>query len=113
MSGGGGIYRGDKGNFLFAFSTGYGLGSNKRAELHAVYDGLILCLDNGLDKIEVESDSKVVIDLLFGKSPTPWQWRPLVSKIVKLKQRRSFSFRLIQREGNGPADGMAREGRES
>ncbi|XP_058071137.1 uncharacterized protein LOC131220191 [Magnolia sinica] len=110
LSGGGGICRGDNGYFIFAFSSGYGTGTNNRVEMRAIFNGLTLCLEKGLDRIEIESDSKLVIDLLSGKPHTPWLWRYWISRINKLRQGGTSSLRLIHREGNGPVDCMAREG---
>ncbi|XP_058108950.1 uncharacterized protein LOC131252011 [Magnolia sinica] len=109
LSGGGGACRNENGNLIFAFSIGYGAGSNNQAELRAIHDDIAMCLEKRLSKIEVESDSKVMVDLLLGKSNIAWSWRPWVSRILNLVSR-GTSFKLIKREGNGPANGLACDG---
>ncbi|XP_058089076.1 subtilisin-like protease SBT3 [Magnolia sinica] len=72
---GGGVYRGDKGELHFTFSTGYGIASNTRAELRAIHDGLVHCLQHGLKNIIVESDSLLVVHFLSGIVQPRWKWR--------------------------------------
>ncbi|XP_058082449.1 uncharacterized protein LOC131230561 [Magnolia sinica] len=109
LSGGGGIYRRDDGRFVLAFSSAYGVGSNNQAEIRAIYDGIILCLDRGFSKIIVETDLKVAARLLSGTLATSWNWKPWVARIKSLVHAAELVFSVIPREGNGPADGMARE----
>ncbi|XP_058081863.1 uncharacterized protein LOC131229843 [Magnolia sinica] len=108
MSGGGGIVRGKKGEFLFAFGAGYGSRSNNKAELRAVHDKLLLGLNRGFSNIVIESDSKLVVDSLLGRSTLHWQRRPWASRISDLMRRGRVTIQLIHREGNGPVDGLAR-----
>ncbi|MGV7927238.1 ribonuclease H family protein, partial [Mycobacterium kansasii] len=61
-----------KGEFKFAFSKGYSLGSSFLAEVKAVVNGLIICIDKGFNLIEVESDSLVVVDMLTRPGDAPW-----------------------------------------
>ncbi|XP_058076430.1 uncharacterized protein LOC131225018 [Magnolia sinica] len=61
LSGGGGVCRNDKGDFLFGFAFGYGVMSNIGAEIRAAHDGLLLCIEKGFSKVVVESDSELVI----------------------------------------------------
>ncbi|XP_058071178.1 uncharacterized protein LOC131220236 [Magnolia sinica] len=72
MSGRGGVCRGDNGSFHFAFSLGYGVGSNSMAELWAVYHGLCLCVDSGFFHVEIKSNSKLVVSILNGSSQPSW-----------------------------------------
>ncbi|XP_058099912.1 uncharacterized protein LOC131244295 [Magnolia sinica] len=62
--GGGGICRGDRGKFIFAFSSGYRLASNVYAELRAIHDSLSFCSRLGLSRIQVELDSSLAVDFL-------------------------------------------------
>ncbi|XP_058084048.1 uncharacterized protein LOC131231762 [Magnolia sinica] len=110
--GGRGLARDDNGKFLFAFASGYGWGSNNRVELRAAYDGLLLSLNKGFRQIQLESDSKLVIDLLSGRSSPSWQGRPWVARIKNLMNRGNLSLSFIHREGNSPANGLAHWGGE-
>ncbi|XP_058086486.1 uncharacterized protein LOC131233718 [Magnolia sinica] len=109
-SGGGGICRDPAGSFLFAFSHAYGTGTNNRAELRALYDVMVLSANFGYDQILLESDLKCVADIFNGRSSPTWRWRYWWTRISSLKSRCTFSFSLIPREGNGPADGLAKAG---
>lgn len=64
-SGEGAVIRDDKGHMVAAFSKTYGEGTNTKAEVLGVLDGLKLCNRLGLEKVEVESDSKVGVEWLW------------------------------------------------
>ncbi|XP_058106811.1 uncharacterized protein LOC131250539 [Magnolia sinica] len=109
-SGGGGVCRNASGSFVFGFSAAYGVGSNNLAELRAIHDGMVFCLEKGLIRVIVESDSEVVIAALSSPSKTPWRWQPWLARIFCLCRLGHFSFSHTLREGNGPADALARVG---
>ncbi|XP_058080751.1 uncharacterized protein LOC131228933 [Magnolia sinica] len=73
-SGGGGLCRNDRGDFISGFLAGYGPGSNVYAKLRAIHDGLTHCVTLGLQNIIVESDSKLVVDFLNGLAKPSWKW---------------------------------------
>ena len=74
-SGGGGIIRNHNGDLLKAYSNYYGFCSNMVAEFRALKDGIYLALEMGIDlsKLIVESDSKVLVDMLHRASCDQWQ----------------------------------------
>ncbi|XP_058111714.1 uncharacterized protein LOC131255033 [Magnolia sinica] len=109
-SGGGSICRDDRGGFLFAFASAYGVGSNVNAELKAIYDGMEKCLASGLLRVVVESDSQLVVNFLSGSLSPGWKWGYWIARINRLKCRGQFLFRHIFREGKGAVDAMARLG---
>ncbi|XP_058111572.1 uncharacterized protein LOC131254888 [Magnolia sinica] len=84
LSGGAGVCRGERGNFIFAFVAGYDHGSNVHVELRAFHDGLLLCLSTGLRKIIVESDSRLIINFIFEKASLGWKWRAWLCRINAL-----------------------------
>lgn len=55
----------DKGHMVAAFSKTCGEGTNTKAEVLGIFDGLKLCNRLGLEKVEVESDSKVGAEWLW------------------------------------------------
>ncbi|XP_040987723.1 uncharacterized protein LOC121235443 [Juglans microcarpa x Juglans regia] len=59
---GGGILRDMDGNFKVAFSAHFGLGTNNKAELRAILEGIRLCKSLYFSKIIIESDSKLIVD---------------------------------------------------
>ncbi|XP_058068464.1 uncharacterized protein LOC131217545 [Magnolia sinica] len=111
--GGGGLCRNLEGNILFVFAMGFGEGSSNRAELRAVWFGPSLCLAQGLSRIEVESDSKVVTNLIGSHSQHNWSRRHWLKRIEDHMTRGSFSLRRIPREENIPADSLAHLGSAS
>ncbi|XP_058111324.1 uncharacterized protein LOC131254352 [Magnolia sinica] len=102
-----GICRSDKGEFLFAFLEGYGVGSNVNAELRAFHDGLSLCLRRGLSRVIVESDSLPVVSVLKGDSIPGWKWGYWNSRIERLKICGQCEFVHIFKEGNALANASA------
>ncbi|XP_058082424.1 uncharacterized protein LOC131230531 [Magnolia sinica] len=110
LSGGGGICRGDKGNFIFAFTTGYGHGSNVHVELRAFHDGIYCCLSKGLKKVIIESDSLLLINLISGEASPGWKWEAWISRIKTLMALAEVKIAHIFREGNAPTDSLAQMG---
>ncbi|XP_022843169.1 uncharacterized protein LOC111366695 [Olea europaea var. sylvestris] len=55
--GGGGVIRANKGEFIYAFHTFYGHGTNTWMELKAVLDAIHICDELNFPKIIIESDS--------------------------------------------------------
>ncbi|XP_058111280.1 uncharacterized protein LOC131254305 [Magnolia sinica] len=112
-SGGGGVCRNHNGDFVFAFSVHYDIGSNTKAELRAVYNGLLLCSEFGFSQIEVKSVSLSMVALLNGLMDLGWHWGYWLQRIERLRAVGSVTFIHILREGNIPAYGMARSGSSS
>ncbi|XP_058071098.1 uncharacterized protein LOC131220145 [Magnolia sinica] len=110
---GGGICRSENGNVIFAFAVGYGVGFNNLAEFRVVWDGLVLCFAKGLSRIVVELDSKLVVDILNHSSNPSWIWRNWSSRIDTMGNYRWLSFQHVLREGNIPADSLAKLGSAS
>ncbi|XP_010265050.1 PREDICTED: uncharacterized protein LOC104602891 [Nelumbo nucifera] len=64
--GGGGIIRDGRNSFIYSFSNTYGTETNLVAKAMALLDSLHLVVALDLNKIMVESDSKILIDILNG-----------------------------------------------
>lgn len=62
----GGIMRDSSGSFVFAFSHRLEACTSIEAKLWGIYHGLSIAWSRGHKRIELESDSSVAIDLLFG-----------------------------------------------
>jgi len=63
-AGGGGILRDALGNWVQAFSRNIGTTTSFMAEIWALRDGLLMCLNLGINALEVELDARVVADLM-------------------------------------------------
>ncbi|MGV7989093.1 ribonuclease H family protein, partial [Mycobacterium kansasii] len=58
----------------------------------------------------VESDSKLVVDWLNNISKVGWKMHHWVARILSLNLKGSFRFAHTFRQGNMPADALARLG---
>lgn len=67
--GGGCLLRSDTGALIWAWAN---LCTNMKAEALALLRGLKLCLGNGFSKVEVESDSMVLVHANNNKMHPPW-----------------------------------------
>lgn len=63
-SGGGGLIRDDRGNWVVGFSRKIGKVNSFLAEIWALRDGLILCNQLNLNAVMVELDAKALVDAL-------------------------------------------------
>ncbi|KAL6005298.1 Serine/threonine-protein kinase-like protein cr4 [Asimina triloba] len=63
--GGGGILRDASDNFIGAFSNHYGVGSNNRAELKALFDGIRLCKSSGSSTWVLKMNCKPLLAEVF------------------------------------------------
>jgi len=88
-----------------------GTATNNIAEYSGLYHGLLMCIEHGIDKIDVYGDSLLVINQMLGK----WKVKsnnltPIYQKIQSLlPQFTSISFHHIPRNKNKRADQLANE----
>ncbi|KAF7842623.1 putative ribonuclease H protein At1g65750 family [Senna tora] len=107
----GGILRNDEGAWVGGFSEYIGVRSNMFAELLAIKKGLMLSLDLGLRRLEVESDCLECIKLIKQDVGATHQLGIILQDIRELmKPFESISINHIFREANQCADGLARIG---
>ena len=109
--GGGGVIRDWYGRWVVGFSRKIGVTTSLLAELWAIRDGLMLCIDRNLAMVEVEVDAKAVVDMLAKSqysnnavAPLLEDCRYLVSKIPQVRINHCY------REANRCADKLARKG---
>ncbi|KAF9622098.1 hypothetical protein IFM89_029382 [Coptis chinensis] len=69
--GGGGIIRDHNGVFCEAFAFSFGFGSNTKAELFAVLEGLKICLQRNFRLLIVELDSQIILGWFYGGKGPP------------------------------------------
>lgn len=105
------IVRDASGSWIQAFSKKIGITSSFLAELWALRDELFMCLNLGVNALEVELDAKVVSDLMNHyrhrnavNSSLVADYRHLISQIPQVKVSHCY------REANYCADGLARLG---
>ena len=64
LTGGGGVIRDWTGRWIVGFSRKIGIATSLMAELWAIRDGLMLCVDRNLVMVEIDLDAKSVVDML-------------------------------------------------
>ncbi|CAA7395566.1 unnamed protein product [Spirodela intermedia] len=70
---GGGILRDSIRCILFVFSNFYNIQTNTVAEAMAIRDDLLLCEEQNITNIVLESDSRVLVDILRADSCPHWR----------------------------------------
>ena len=110
-SGGGGIIRNHRGEMIKAFSNYYGVCTNMVAEFRALEEGLFLAIELGLELSElvVESDSKVLVEMLKKSKCDQWQLLMHWKEVLGLVDQTLFIQHQF-REANSIADSLANEG---
>ncbi|XP_073133701.1 uncharacterized protein [Henckelia pumila] len=103
----GGLVRDSSGRTLGFFSEFIGPGSNVRAELWAVWRGVLFCSDHSLFPLWIETDSQIAIQILRSRR-CRWDLDHIVSRTRILVRHRPVYFSHIYREGNSVADALAR-----
>ncbi|CAI9775522.1 unnamed protein product [Fraxinus pennsylvanica] len=97
QAGGGGVIRNDKGMVLAAFATNFGIASNNEAELRALLEGLKLCQHIGVFHVDVECDSKIVVEWMLKRKCTVWYlwdfWEELLNLMNLFEIQVSHQFR--------------------
>ena len=104
--GGGGILRDHRGRIIFAFSHFYDVQTNIAAEAMSIWDGLLLCAARDLRDIFLESDSRVLVDMLCSGHCAHWRLKSVWIDIMRCQTRlRTINHQF--REGNQTADALA------
>ena len=109
-SGVGGIIRNDRGHLVHAFSSHIDFGSNNRAELLALLQGLKACKHLGIHLVEIELDSQVVISWWNRRRCGVWYLEDFWEDILDITNSMVCVFRHVYREGNKVADWLAKRG---
>ncbi|MCD9641379.1 hypothetical protein HAX54_027545 [Datura stramonium] len=75
QAGGGCIVRNHRGRMIMAFASYYGHCSNNNNEIEAraILQGLKICIEKSLNNIIIESNSKLMIDIMNRKATSLWQ----------------------------------------
>lgn len=102
------VIRDYSGEVIAAKAVFFGSGTSLFAELQALYVGMCECLRLGLTKVLIESDSKLVVDMLTSKSTWPWQHYSILRQLSLFLTNGEFLLHHIFREANAVADGLSK-----
>ncbi|KAF5468683.1 hypothetical protein F2P56_012820 [Juglans regia] len=103
-----GVIRDDGGRMNLAFMEFLDHGTNNVVELMALLHGLRQCRNLGIQKVEVELDSLLIVNWLEKMRCGIWYLEDYWEEILGLLSSMQFVFRHIYREGNAGADFLAR-----
>lgn len=73
-------------------------------EMQAILRGLTTAISKQLDHIQVQSDSKVAVDIINGSTAAPWTCWTTLSKIRSISHRYNITFSFVHKQANQPAD---------
>ena len=77
----GGVLRNGNGEALLVYSGRVGKGSNNKAEVMALLWGLQLIIDMQIKEINIDGDSKLIIDMAKGVSQPGWNIQNIIMDI--------------------------------
>ena len=107
----GGLLRDSNGRWIRGFAKAMVVSSSLAAEMWALREGLILCLDVQTQAVEIELDATAAISFLSGNSNTNGDLFGLVDDCKDLlKQLPQVRMLHCYREANACADTLARLG---
>ncbi|XP_027152134.1 uncharacterized protein LOC113752202 [Coffea eugenioides] len=111
-SGGGGLVRDSRGNFVFGYAEPFGVITSMQAELRALLWGVRHCVIRGYLELHLEADSLTLVQIVQGTSACPWRLQRDLDELMIFKQ--SFqSITHCYREANTPADHLANFGADA
>lgn len=105
---GGWLLRDRHGKFIVEFSNKYEPQDIFHAELEAMYNGLLLCHQHGVQSKEVQTDSANVQQMICNPSLENWECAYMIRKVRRLMVDFQ-NIHLIYREQNWAADCLANE----
>jgi len=111
-TGGGGIIRGCRGEWLGGFAERMGVCTSMKAKIKAVYRGLQLAKSMNIRNLWVKLDSQIVVGMLNGGFPWSKEHEPLLNSCKKLIQSQDWVVKISHcyREANQVADKLANLG---
>ncbi|XP_059066456.1 uncharacterized protein LOC131857757 [Cryptomeria japonica] len=101
----------DAGRELAKMTKPIGIESNKKAEILALFEGLLLCYNRGISKLAIEGDLAIIINGLRKGFLPNWKLNAILSRALSLlKDFKKITFNHIYRECNSKADELANAG---
>lgn len=100
-----------EGRIVASLDKPLGITSNNLAEVYALIEGLLLCRRLGLDSIEIEGDSTIIVNAVRKGSTPNWFLNSYIHRVMDiLRDFNHFKINHIYREGNKCVDSLANRG---
>lgn len=100
-----------EGRIVASLPKPLGITSNNLAEVYALTKGLLLYRRLGLDSIEIEGDSAIIVNAIRKGSTPDWFLNGYIHRVMDiLRDFNHFTINHIYREGNKCADNLANRG---
>ncbi|OIT31712.1 hypothetical protein A4A49_20252 [Nicotiana attenuata] len=107
-AGAGGIVRRGNGDMVMAYANPIQFLTNKFSELQAALFGIIWCCEQQFNKLTVELDSLLVVQMIQGKAKPPCRLHNDLTTIKEKISHRDIEVCHCFREGNTVADSLAK-----
>ncbi|XP_077232005.1 uncharacterized protein LOC143865715 [Tasmannia lanceolata] len=105
----GGVIRDSEGEIVVLFSTEAPKEDIFMLELEAIYKGIQLASSRGYDRIWLESDSLVAVQIISDQVEPPWKSVKILQQIKeKISSFSSWKISHIWREANSAADYLSK-----
>lgn len=106
----GGILRNNNGELCKAFCRSLGHDTNNSAKIQALLQGLLMCQRLGMSWLEIELDSRLVVDWVIQARCGVWYLKDFWEEIMQILDQMNYSICQIYREANIVADFFAKKG---
>ncbi|GLJ30085.1 hypothetical protein SUGI_0594940 [Cryptomeria japonica] len=107
----GAIIRNEFGNFVGANYGPLGINTNNMAKMTGLLARLEWCVDHGIQDVEVEGDSQIILNGISKQNFENWKLEVIRPKIQRIcESLNKFTFKHIYREGNSMTDWLANSG---
>ncbi|XP_075095190.1 uncharacterized protein LOC142173491 [Nicotiana tabacum] len=80
-AGGGSIVRNDQGKIIISYAAPLGCMTNNMAEAMALKIGIEWCRNVGITELEIDYDSKLLVDWISNNNDPPWTLWDILNKI--------------------------------
>ncbi|GLJ53117.1 hypothetical protein SUGI_1131830 [Cryptomeria japonica] len=109
----GAVVRDEKGRLVEAVCGQVGIATNNIAKITSLEEGLKWATSNGVMKVVIDGDSKVILSGIIKKGFTNWRLNAWIPRIYCLLQNSTdYHLQHTFREGNQVADFLANQGIE-
>lgn len=106
----GGILRDEQGKWLGGYYGKVGISTSLVAEIWSIREAIEIAKEFGINKLTVETDSKLAVEMLNKRCNIPLDIFGVDSRLYNLSQGMDIRFQHTYREGNFCVDFLANLG---